>query len=229
MSHLFTYGLVRVDQFDQAPLKKTEIGEVATHWRVTPLREVVELLSGGTPSKARPDWWEGPIPWASPKDLKVPRLYDASDHISADAASAGSRVVPPGSLFIVVRGMILAKDIPISLAMVPMAFNQDMKAVIPQSEIRADYLLHAFAFFKDTLAREIGTSAHGTKRIGTSALEDLLIPLPPLSEQEEIAKALAVFDQHLVAQENRKRTHDTLFAALLQNLMKGRVRVPFEQ
>jgi hypothetical protein len=64
-----------------------------------------------------------PGEWASPKDMKLPRLADVEDHISTDAAATSSRVVPARSLFIVVRGMVLVKDIPIAMTEVPMAFN----------------------------------------------------------------------------------------------------------
>src|SRR5262245_20635139 len=101
---------------------ETELGPLPSEWSLSRLAQVAELASGGTPSKGRADYWEGSIPWVSPKDLKVHRLYDAEDHISEAGLEAGSRRVPAGTLFVVVRGMILAKDLPVALAMVPMAF-----------------------------------------------------------------------------------------------------------
>jgi len=37
-------------------------------WRETTLGEVTDFISGGTPSKARADYWDGPVPWVSAKD-----------------------------------------------------------------------------------------------------------------------------------------------------------------
>jgi hypothetical protein len=37
--------------------------------------------------------------------------------------------------------MILSRDVPVARAMVPMAFNQDMKAIVPKSDIDGDFLL----------------------------------------------------------------------------------------
>jgi len=85
-----------------------------------------------------------------------------------------------GAIFVVVRGMILAKDIPVALAEVPMAFNQDIKAMIPSADLCAEYLLYVLQSYKDNFVRIIGSSAHGTRRVETSGLEAFLLPLAPL-------------------------------------------------
>src|SRR5690349_17984486 len=131
-------------------------------WEVARLADIAEMASGGTPSKRRPDYWQGSIPWASPKDLMRLRLNDTEDHISEEGLAEGSRLVPAGTIFMVVRGMILSKDLPVAMAMVPMAFNQDMKALKPNGRVDPDFLLYALVQHKDQLLPEIGTSAHGT-------------------------------------------------------------------
>ena len=112
-------------------------------WEVVRLENICTLLSGGTPSKQKPEYWTGSIPWVSPKDMKRPRLAGVADHISEAALEDGSKLAPTGSVFVVIRGMILAKDVPVALAGVPMAFNQDMKAIIPGPRIVPSFLLYA--------------------------------------------------------------------------------------
>ena len=58
-------------------------GDPATNpkgWPIRQLGKSVELVSGGTPSKERSDFWDA-IPWVSPKDMKVPEIVDAEDHV----------------------------------------------------------------------------------------------------------------------------------------------------
>lgn len=185
-------------------------------WSVARVNEIATLSSGGTPSKKRREFWSGSIPWASPKDMKTPWLHDTQDHISQEGLDDGSRLAPTGSLFIVVRGMILAKDLPVSMAMVPMAFNQDMKAIHTGDGVDAEFVLHAFSAYKSHLIREIGTSAHGTRRISTQAIEEFKIPLPPLAEQRAIAGVLRTV-------ERAKEATEKMIAAaqqLKQSLMR---------
>jgi type I restriction enzyme, S subunit len=226
MQHLFTYGPVRIDKAAKVPLYETSIGKSPAQWEVVPLSSIAELLSGGTPSKARSEFWDGQIPWASPKDLKMPRLHDTEDHISEEGLTEGSRLVPAGTVFAVIRGMILNRDLPVAMAMVPMAFNQDMKAIIAGPRIIPDYLLYTLTSSKGFLAPQIGTSAHGTRRISTSAFEDLPIRLPSLKVQHEIADHLSAIDSKIEAEETKRSSLESLFSSLLHLLLSGQIRLP---
>ena len=102
------------------------------HWLRVPLGRTGEWRGGGTPSKSRPELWNGNIPWVSPKDMKALHISDARDHISKSALEGSSvRIIPPGSLLMVVRGMILARAFPVALTTREVTINQDMKALLP--------------------------------------------------------------------------------------------------
>jgi len=164
-------------------------------WKESSLRSVGEWRSGGTPSKARADYWNGSVPWVSPKDMKVFALRDTQDHISERAVSDGARHVPAESIFIVVRGMILAHTFPVCLAERPMAFNQDVKAIVTNSSVDGRFLAHWLHGRSDALLRLVTEATHGTKRID---LRDLLahpLTLPPLPEQRRIAEILDTVDE----------------------------------
>ena len=226
LKHLFAFGPVPVEEADAVILKETEIGPIPNHWEVARLGELADMVSGGTPSKAKEEFWSGPIPWISPKDLKHSRLYDAEDHISEDAVEEGSRLAPAKTLFLVVRGMILARDIPVALGMLPMAFNQDLKGIVARDRVRPDYLLYALMQHRQQLAAEIGTSAHGTRRIGSSAVENLLIPVPPPEEQDTIASILEVAESKLTREQARHQSLEHTYASLLRELTTGARRLP---
>jgi type I restriction enzyme S subunit len=211
-----------------SPEEGEDFGHVPDGWRVVRLGQVADLCSGGTPSKQRPDFWDGKIPWASPKDLKRPRLADTEDHISEAGLSDGSRLVQAGAIFIVVRGMILARDVPVALAMVPMAFNQDMKAIVARSEIDSEFLLYGLSAYKSRLLHHIGSAAHGTKRISTSAIENFQLPMPPLAEQRAIAKMLRTVQQAKEATEKILVATRQLKQSLMRHLFTYGP-VPFAQ
>lgn len=219
MHKLFTEGLRGERQ------KETEIGLVPESWEVVELSEICTFQSGGTPSKQRPEYWEGSIPWVSPKDMKRPRLSDVTDHISQEALECGSKLAPAGAVFVVVRGMILAKDVPIALAEVPMAINQDMKAVIPGPRLLSDFLLYAMTALKRNLFVKIGRSAHGTMTLMSSEISAFKIPLPDIDTQREIAEAIHNLETKQEIHERKRVQLLDLFRTLLHGLMTAKIRV----
>jgi type I restriction enzyme S subunit len=216
---LFSYGL------DKQSQKETEIGPMPEKWDLLPLSKICSFASGGTPSKARPDYWKGSIPWASPKDMKKPRLQDAQDHISQTGLEAGSTLVPANSLFVVIRGMILMRDVPVALTEVPMAFNQDIKAILPGERVAADYLLYAFTAYKGMLFQKVGRSAHGTRTLISPELAKFFVPVPPPEEQKVIATIMHAIDRKVSVHERRRAALSDLFLTLLNQLMTTQIRV----
>jgi type I restriction enzyme S subunit len=219
MQKLFTEGL------RNEPQKQTEIGPVPESWEVVPLSSVCRFQSGGTPSKQNPEFWQGSIPWVSPKDMKRPRLNDVPDHISQEALESGSKLAPAGSVFVVVRGMILAKTVPVALAEIPMAINQDMKAIVPGPKLRSDFLLYALETLRENLFKKVGRSGHGTCTLMGDEVAAFKIPLPDLQTQEEIASAIQKLERKKELHEQKQTQLQDLFRTLLHELMTAKTRI----
>lgn len=183
-----------------------------------PLRSFVSVASGGTPDTRNSDFWGGDIPWVSAKDMKCRMIVDTGDHITEDAIRESNlKLISPGAVLVVVRGMILARKIPLALAGVRLAINQDLKALIlTDPTLTPDFLHTALEIQSPALLAKVGTAAHGTRRIET---EDLLsIPiLPP--QPDAVVKFQAMADMvHRVSAAGRRATShiDDLFRTLLQ-------------
>ncbi|MEI6136959.1 MAG: restriction endonuclease subunit S, partial [Chloroflexota bacterium] len=58
-----------------------EVMQPRESWAETTLGSVGDSWGGGTPSKAEPSYWNGKVPWASPKDFGKPFIPDSKDHI----------------------------------------------------------------------------------------------------------------------------------------------------
>jgi type I restriction enzyme S subunit len=60
-------------------------------------------------------------------------------------------------------------------------------------------------------------------------LKSLIIPLPPLPEQQKIASILSSVDEKIEAERRRKEKLEELKKGLMQNLLIGKVRVKVEE
>ncbi|MEI6818044.1 MAG: restriction endonuclease subunit S [Verrucomicrobiota bacterium] len=171
-------------------------------WKECLLGDCVTLQSGGTPSKQNPAYWNGNIPWVSCKDMKTNRLHDAEDHLTPEGAKNGTRTVRPGTILIVVRGMILAKDFPVAIAQRELAFNQDLKSVTCTQDIDRDFLYYWLIGNKYEIKGIVDEAAHGTSRIQTDRLLSLKFSYPSLPTQRKIAGILSAYDDLI---ENNQR------------------------
>lgn len=161
--------------------------DIPKNWTWARLCKLGRVVGGATPPKTRDDYWNGEIPWVSPKDMKIDYITEAQMSIS-EAAIAGSsaKVVPETSVLFVVRGMILAHSFPVAVTRVPVAINQDMKAIVLQNRDMADYVLCMLKGTKLEMLSRVRRSTHGTCRIERSDYKDFLIPVAPLPEQHRI-------------------------------------------
>lgn len=157
----------------------------------TPLAKVGDILSGGTPSKANPDFWGGEIPWVAPKEMKVFRITDSSLHITQQAIDGGAaKLVSEPAVLMVVRGMILARAVPVAIATRPLTINQDMKSFIPRNGHDVAFLAHMLAGAEDELLGRVEVAGHGTCKLESEAWGSLPIPRPPRPIQEEVVRKL---------------------------------------
>jgi hypothetical protein len=190
---------------------------MAGEWRETTLGEVTDFLSGGTPSKGRPDYWVGSVPWVSAKDMKRFRLDDTEDHVSEDGVSNGTKLVPAGSVLLLARGMTLLNDLPICVISRPMTFNQDVKALRPKPHVQSDYLPYLLLGNKDRLLSLVDLAGHGTGRLNSDELKALDVTLPPLPEQRAIAHILGTLDDKIELNRRMNETLEAMARALFKS------------
>lgn len=169
--------------------ERSSTNEIPASWAWVRLGKLGSLLGGGTPSKNNPAYWNGKIPWVSPKDMKRNRINDSEDHITAKALeNSTTKLIPKGSILFVVRGMILNHTLPTAITDVEVTLNQDMKALVPEIQDMSEYLFLVSNHISKAILFEVKEATHGTRRIETLLLKNWAIPVPPINEQKEIVK-----------------------------------------
>lgn len=168
-------------------------------WAEVALGNFGEILGGSTPTKSNAEFWEGDIPWVSPKDMKSSLIQNSQDAVTAQALQKSSlKLIPKNSLLMVVRGMILAHSFPVAISGREVTINQDMKALVPPKEI-SPYLLLYLQAKKPELVKLVDRSSHGTCKLISEKLWSHLVYLPPIEEQHRIVakvdELMALCDQ----------------------------------
>ena len=165
------------------------IGEIPAHWEVKKLGYVSKIFKGGTPKRHIDRYFQGDLPWARPVDITALNgaLYidDTEIHISEEAlGNSAARRLPVGTVLLTSRATIGET----AITTVPMATNQGFANFVCDEGLYNIYLVYYFRAIKDWLI-SLGsgtTFLEVTKR----TLVGLKMPLPPLSEQIQIANFL---------------------------------------
>lgn len=152
-----------------------------------PLSDVVEKnYGGGTPSKAKEEYWGGDIPWASVGDLSndLMEIFDTRSKITpAGVSGSSTNVVPAGAVIVAIK---IAPG-KMKIAGVDLAINQDIRGLVLNDLMNARFLTYYF--------RTLMFAGHGTivKSITNKRLMDTEVPVPPLEIQEAIVEILDKF------------------------------------
>ncbi len=196
--------------------------ELPKGWATAKFSDFGEWMGGGTPSKAVPSYWNGPIPWVSPKDMKTKVIRSAIDGITEAAVeNSAAKRVPAGSVLIVARSGILAHTLPIAVTAVETTLNQDMKALTLSGGISSDFIAWGLRAFEQAIlnkCRKGGTTVHSIEMPSLVAFE---LPIPPLNEQRRIVEKIeAMFERIDKGVENLRGAKATL-ALYRQSLLKS--------
>ncbi len=163
--------------------------ELPAHWITASLKWLCKRYSGGTPDKARTEFWEnGTIPWLNSGAVNDSRIYEASAYITHEAfESSSAKWIPPGALLMALAGQGKTKGM-VAQLMFESTCNQSMAAIVPTTRIDARYLY----WWLTCNYQNIRNMAGGDLRDGLNL--DLLgaipCPLPLADEQTAIASFL---------------------------------------
>ena len=160
--------------------------ELPQGWTWARLTELGEFLGGKTPSTQRSMFWDGDIPWITPKDMKQLRLSDSEDKVTQQAVDDGLALVPPQSVLVVVRSGILRRTVPTAVNEVATTINQDLKALVlvcPELAAYVQLIIRGFERFILLNLTKVGTTVES---IQFDAFAAQPFPIPPLAEQSRI-------------------------------------------
>ena len=158
---------------------------------VTRLGDVVTIAGGGTPSREKPEYYNGNIPWITDKDFTDDFYIRSSQEKISQLGleNSASRLIPAGNVILCTR-MSVGKA---GINTMDVAINQDLKALFCESAIDPKYLNYYLASVASYL--ESQASGATVKGITIDDIQDLQIPMPNLQEQNRISQQLDQADR----------------------------------
>lgn len=177
------------------------LGKIPAHWDAKRLKFVVSTFGGGTPNTGKPEYWNGDIPWVSPKDMKSDFIEATEDYLTEiGVAESATKIVPVDSVLIVVRSGILRHTIPVARNTVEVSLNQDMKALVANERLRPGFIHWFISGLQEGLLPIWSKQGCTVESIEMDYMSNTVIPLPPVEEQDAILEKILEITSRLDAQ-----------------------------
>jgi type I restriction enzyme S subunit len=194
-------------------------------WERVVLREAADILSGGTPTKSSADFWNGPIPWISPKVMMNIHVFDSTDRVMSEAIGNGTRLAASGSVLLMVRGMGLHHGVRISQARRDVTFNQDVKALVPK-RLSGTHLLFGMLDAAPYLFSKVQASGHGTGTLPTDIIDSISFVTPANADLcAKLIFPLDMLNDRIATSSAESATLSIIRDTLLPKLISGELRV----
>ena len=197
------------------------LGEIPRGWEVVAFTDLADVLSGGTPKTDMPEYWNGDIPFFTPKD--APSCFyveDAERHVTELGLSkCASALYETDTVFITARGTVGK----VAMPSVPMAMSQSCYALRGKHGCTQRFLFLMTVQQVDYLKTNTGGATFDTIVVDT--FRRMKVVKPPFDLIANFsAKVGALLEQVKVLQRqvrNLRRTRDLL----LPRLLSGQINV----
>jgi type I restriction enzyme S subunit len=168
------------------PSTRSGQGNKDEGWEEKTLGEIAFVKSGGTPSRAKKEYWEGNIAWYSSGELNDLYTKDPERQINELAINnSNAKIFPKGSLLI---GMYDTAALKMSIIERDATFNQAIAGVKPNDKIDLIFILHSINSIKpDLLNLRRGVRQ---KNLSLEKIKNIPIFLPTIKEQQNIVQRL---------------------------------------
>lgn len=217
MQQLLTEGI------GHREFKDTEMGKMPKEWEVTTIDDECTLGTGGTPSRANPQYYGGKIPWVKSTEVDYCIIRETEETLTEyGLQNSNARTYPTGSLVIALYGQGITRG-KCAIFGIDAAVNQACAVVQSKGRI---YIPFLFYWFQKSYSwiRSLSQGANQSN-LNMSIIRSLKFPLPPRLEQEKIAEILSNLDKKLGLDRDQRTRIERIKLGLMDLLLTGKVRV----
>ncbi|MHB0991028.1 MAG: restriction endonuclease subunit S [Burkholderiales bacterium] len=200
--------------------------EAQEGWGAVTLGDVISVKGGTTPSTKEPEYWDGTIHWATPRDLSNHNsvfLFDTERKITDKGlAKIGSGLIPVGTVLLSSRAPIGY----LAIADIPVAINQGYIAIVCDKLV-SNYFIYLWCKANMDTIKNAGNGST-FEEISKSNFKALEVILPPKEKLKEFDDVVLPSFEKIRTNKKQIRTLEKLRDTLLPKLMSGDVRVTYE-
>jgi len=201
---------------ESTPRIPSPLGEIPQGWEVKRIGDCFTTVLGGTPSRARPEFWNGgTIPWINSGKVNDLRITEASEFITPLALErSAAKLMPKGTTVLAITGATLGQ---VSFLEIETTANQSVVGIVDPTDRYSEWVYLTICERIEGFIKQASGGAQ--QHINKEIVNDVKIFLPPNSLSADFKGLVApMFREQgtlLFQIQNLRRTRDLLLPRLL--------------
>lgn len=176
--------------------------------------EFAEVITGGTPSTTKPEYWDGEVPWLNSGSLNDGVVTAPSKFITQlGLANSSAKLMPKDTVLVALTGATTGL---VGYLAIEASANQSVTGILPSKEHHPKYL---YFFLKSQRQKMLGDAFGGAQpHLNQKYIKDFKIPLPPLDDQIRIAHLLGKVEGLIAQRKQRLQQLDYLLRSVFTEM-----------
>ena len=191
------------------------------NWHEKYIKDVADVIGGGTPDTTKLEYWNGNIQWFTPTEIGHNKYVNKSKRTITEKGlkNSSAKLLPPKTILLTSRATIGE----CSIIEKECATNQGFQSLVPNSLINNEFCYYLINTKKKELLRKASGSTF--LEISNSEIKQIKCKFPSLLEQQKIATFLSLMDTRIEKQrqlvESLKKYKRGLFLKLYNDSDKS--------
>jgi len=164
----------------------------SSKWEYAKLGDVCKTSSGGTPLRNHSEFYEnGTIPWLKSGEVAQGYIHKAEEYITEEAlAMSSAKLFPVDTVLLAMYGATAGQ---VGILKFPASTNQAICGIFPGEKFIPEFLYLILKSKKEYLITQ--SSGGAQPNISQTIIKEVVIPLPPLSIQQEIVAKIEQYEK----------------------------------
>ena len=170
------------------------------NWITCTIKDVADVVGGGTPDTSNPKLWNGSINWFTPSEIGKSKYISNSERKITELGvqKSSAKLLPIGTILLSSRATVGEASI---LQNNQACTNQGFQSLIAHKNINNEFLY----YLKDKYKKNMLNKAFGSTflEISKSNIEKIKINIPTIEEQTKISNFLSLLDKKIELQSKK--------------------------
>lgn len=190
-------------------------------WNPSNIGAIAKVASGGTPTRAKSEYWNGDIPWVTTTLVNFDTIYNVNEFITdLGLKNSSAKIFPKNTILMAMYGQGKTRG-QVALLGIKASINQACAAFVLKNSVSVSFVFQDLAARYEEI-REISNDG-GQKNLSATLIKNIPFSYPDIEtgEQEKIADCLLSIDKLIKLQSKKIEVLKRYKVGLMQKLLSS--------